>query len=157
MLDLLQDFCHSLPVSGLYLLCQCFQRFYKINTVIRFLFFHIKKEAASQQIPIANGFLSKLIGIDQFLRRSHPASDSYRSFNPDHFFYFLLDFLTDTMYFVSEFSGSASCKYNAYPIAAFLISNTCILSGDNFISYIKKYKGHQCAFLLFMHIYLIHF
>ena len=35
------------------------------------------------------------------------------------------------MYFVSEFSGSASCKYNAYPIAAFLISNTCILSGLN--------------------------
>ena len=67
------------------------------------------------------------------------------------------DFLTDTMYFVSEFSGSASCKYNAYPIAAFLISNTCVLSGHNFIAYIKKYKGHQCAFLLFMHIYLIHF
>ena len=38
-----------------------------------------------------------------------------------------------------------------------LISNTCVLSGHNFIAYIKKYKGHQCAFLLFMHIYLIHF
>ena len=33
------------------------------------------------------------------------------------------------MYFVSEFSGSASCKYNAYPVTAFLISNTCVLSG----------------------------
>ena len=96
------------------------------------------------------------MGLDQFFRFLYPLTDTHGYIKAHNFFGLLLDLAADFFGFGCEIATPCFLKKNSYTVITLLVGDSGFFPRNDLITDIEKNECHQCTFLSFLCIELVH-